>query len=72
MHSFDIRPANRSAPQHQIMSVDPSSVLHVMSQFDLDEADIYCDGDYAFSLRTGKPSMFWTIYLRDGAAPPLA
>jgi hypothetical protein len=48
---------------------DPASVLHAISRRDFLDSDVFCDGEYAFSV-TLHADGFWTIFEREDEGLP--
>jgi len=62
---FTILRTDRSA-QTELVADTADSVLHTISRLGFEDADVFRDGGYVFSVQIGEGG-FWTIYQRDEA-----
>ena len=65
MSNFTIQRTDCSA-RTELVADTADSVLHTISRLHFEDADVFRDGAYVFSVEVGEGG-FWTIYQRDEA-----
>lgn len=65
MPRFTIVRTDHSA-RTELMADNADAVLHTINRLRYDDADVFRDGVYAFSVQIGEGG-FWTIYHREHA-----
>jgi hypothetical protein len=70
MPRFLVRPIDEHVSSAEITAPDAASILGHVQRLDCQEADIFRDGAYSFSLRLGQNGM-WSIFQR-GDGPQAA
>ena len=71
MPSFRVIPTDDPLDFIDFDGVDASSALNVTSARKIEEADVYRDGEYVFSLRQGSKGGCWVIHTKCELAAPL-
>jgi len=64
MPLYEFRPVDCDVPPFDLFAEDAKAVLQITCEIGCPETDIYCDGDYAFSLRLHGRARFWTVFQR--------
>lgn len=67
MPVYRVVPIDSSLDPIEIESLDGSAALNVASTLDVEEADVWEDGKYSFSVRKrSRVGPFWEIFPRKG------
>lgn len=64
MPRYEVRPLECGNLQRGFPAIDGGAILQITSQIGCDEADVFFDGNYAYSLRLNGRAGFWTIFQR--------
>jgi len=67
MPQFRILPRNPDLPSTRVVALDASMVLNIIERMNCSEADVECEGRYAFSACLYDNGL-WSIYHRQPAA----
>jgi hypothetical protein len=69
MPRYSIVPLDQADAPIDVVSPNAASILHMISRRDFLEADVLCDGEYAFSVILHENG-FWTIFERESRGSP--
>lgn len=70
MPNFRLIPSDEPNSFIDFDGFDASSTLHVASHRHIDEADVYQDGTYVFTIRSSGGSGCWVIQTKPELAAP--
>lgn len=69
MPRFTVIPKLAPVALTEVDVADPARVLNIVAELECHEADVLCDGNYAFSLQRGGKGM-WIVSNRNPWQPP--